>query len=71
MLMNEYMKNNEYKSGYIILKLYSNYIGYFKISNKIVVFDSEETAYYYIILSVNVDQIWSKMWGKTHFCFVA
>ena len=48
MLMNEYMKNNEYKSGYIILKLYSNYIGYFKISNKIVVFDSKETAYYYI-----------------------
>ena len=48
MLMNEYIKNNEYKSGYIILKLYSNYIGYFKISNKIVVFDSKETAYYYI-----------------------
>lgn len=47
MLMNEYIKNNECKSGYIILKLYSNF-GYFKISNKIVVFDSKETAYYYI-----------------------
>ena len=48
MLMNEYIKNNECKSGYIILKLYSNYICSFKISNKIVVFDSKETAYYYI-----------------------